>query len=241
MGKRIIQRRRGRGTTTYRSHSFHFKADVKHRSYDQIEQSGIIKGKITDLINCPGHSAPIAQITYENNETGTILAPEKIRVNDEVQSGYTAEPKTGNTLPLKNIPDGTLVYNIETKPGDGGRLCRASGTAARIISHVNNTILVELPSRKQKVLMDNCRATIGHIAGTGRLDKPFVKAGNKHYAQKSHGKLYPRTSGVAMNAVDHPFGSGRGRHMGKPTTAPRFAPAGRKVGLIRARRTGRGK
>ena len=96
-----------------------------------------------------------------------------------------------------------------------------------------------MPSKQQKTFLPNCRATIGVLAGSGRVDKPFVKAGKKFHAMKAKNKLYPKTSGVAMNAVDHPFGSGRGRHIGKPKTPPRNAPAGRNVGLIRAKRTGR--
>ena len=103
------------------------------------------------------------------------------------------------------------------------------------------SITVELPSKKQKTFLPDCRATIGVIAGSGKQEKPFVKAGTRYHAMKAKGKLYPRTSGVAMNAVDHPFGSGRGRHMGKSQIPPRFASPGRKVGMIRARRTGRRK
>jgi len=98
-----------------------------------------------------------------------------------------------------------------------------------------------LPSKKQKSFLPECRATIGIISGSGKKEKPFVKAGTRHHLMRAKGKLYPRTSGVAMNAVDHPFGSGRGRHIGKSQIAPRFAPPGRKVGMIRARRTGRRK
>ena len=96
-----------------------------------------------------------------------------------------------------------------------------------------------MPSKKQKQFHPNCRATVGVIAGSGKGEKPILKAGKRHHMMKARNKLYPQTSGVAMNAVDHPFGSGRGRHKGKPTIAPRFAPPGRKVGMIRARRTGR--
>ena len=96
-----------------------------------------------------------------------------------------------------------------------------------------------MPSKKEKEFNANCRATIGVVAGGGRLEKPFLKAGKKWHAKRARGKLYPVTSAVAMNAVEHPFGSGRGRHMGKPNVAPRHAPPGRKVGLVRPRRTGR--
>jgi large subunit ribosomal protein L2 len=145
----------------------------------------------------------------------------------------------GSTLALRNIPEGTQIYNIETKPAGGGSLVRASGATAKLSTITEKGVLVIMPSRKQKLFNPECRATIGRIAGGGKKEKPFVKAGNKFHAMKAKGKLYPRTSGVAMNAVDHPFGSGRGRHAGKPLTAPRFAPPGRNVGKIKARRTGK--
>ena len=96
-----------------------------------------------------------------------------------------------------------------------------------------------MPSRKEVDFNSSCRATVGIVSGGGRLEKPFIKAGNRWHAMRARGRLYPITSAVAMNAVEHPFGSGRGRHMGKPSVAPRHAPPGRKVGQVRARRTGR--
>ena len=97
-----------------------------------------------------------------------------------------------------------------------------------------------MPSKKEKKFHEECRAVIGVIAGHGRLDKPFVKAGKKHHLKKSKNKLWPRTSAVKMNAIDHPFGSGRGKNP-KSKIAKRNAPPGRKVGLVRPRRTGRRK
>ncbi|RME55518.1 50S ribosomal protein L2 [Candidatus Woesearchaeota archaeon] len=241
MGKRIITQRRGRGTSTYKSPSHRYKGQIKHRKYDDLEKTGVLFGKIVDLIHCPGHNAPLAAIEFENKEKILISAPEKVKVNDVVASGSAAPVQVGNTLPLKNIPEGTLVYNIENIPGDGGKLVRSSGSAARVLTKVGEKITIMLPSKKVKVLNSNCRATIGMVAGGGRKEKPFLKAGKKMHAMRARNKLYPRTSGVAMNAVDHPFGSGRGRHVGKPKTAPRWAPPGRNVGLLKAKKTGRGK
>jgi large subunit ribosomal protein L2 len=241
MGKRIIQQRRGRGTFTYKSPSHRFKGTLKLRKYDDIEKNNFIKGKVIDIIHCPGHSAPLAKIKYENKEIILVAAPLNIRVNDKVFSGTNAPFGLGNILPLKNVPDGAFVYNIEAKPGDGGRFVRASGVSAKVLSRTDSDVIVELPSKKKKVFNMNCRAIVGEIAGGGRKEKPFVKAGKRFHAMRSKGKLYPKTSGVAMNAVDHPFGSGRGRHAGKPTIAPRFAPPGRNVGMLRAKKTGKGK
>ncbi len=239
MGKNLRQQRRGRGTPTYRAHSFRWITDVKHRRTDEIERQGTLPGKIIDLVDCPGHTAPLAKVQYANKEVSYIFAPTGIRVNDAVESGFSAKPTTGSTLPLKNIPEGTPVYNIENIPFDGGKLVRAAGTSARVVTIKEEGVVVLLPSRKEKVFNPLCRATVGTIAGSGRLDKPMLKAGSKHHLMRAKGKLYPITSGVAMNAVDHPFGCGRGRHVGKPKTPSRFAPPGAKVGLIGARRTGR--
>ncbi len=239
MGKRLITQRRGRGTHTYISPSHRFKGAIKLRSYDDIEKQGVIYGKIVDLLHCPGHTAPLAKVLFENQETILMSAPEKVKIKDIVASGKLAPVQIGNTLPLQSIPEGTVVYNIEVRPGDGGKLVKGCGTGAKVISHVGDKVTLKLPSKKQKVVSNLCRAIIGTVAGGGRKEKPFLKAGKKMHAKRAKNKLYPRTSGVAMNAVDHPFGSGRGRHVGKPKTAPRFAPPGRNVGLIRAKRTGR--
>lgn len=241
MGKRIITQRRGKGSLTYRAHSHRYKGTITHRRYDEVEKTSAMNGKIIDLIHCPGHSAPMAVIRYDDGETVLTAAPIGVKIGDNVTSGSKAEIKVGCTLPLKNIPEGTSVYNLETSPGDGGKLCRTSGTTARILTKIGKKILIVLPSKKEKTFDSGCRATIGTVAGVGRTDKPWVKAGKKHHAMRTRGKLFPRTAGVAMNAVDHPFGCGRGRHIGKPKTAPRFAPPGRNVGLIRARRTGKRK
>lgn len=241
MGKRIITQRRGKGSFTYKAHSHRFKGMIRHRKYDDTERTSSTTGWIVDLLHCPGHNAPLARIRYEDGETILTAAPLGIRIGNDVASGSKAAAKTGCTLPLRNIPEGTSVYNLEVIPGDGGKLCKTSGVTAKVLTKIGNKILVELPSKKQKKFNLDCRATIGRIAGGGRKEKPFVKAGKRHHAMRARGKLYPRTSGVAMNAVDHPFGWGRGRHIGKPKTTPRFVPPGRNVGLIRARRTGRKK
>lgn len=238
MGKRLLQQRRGRGSITYRAPSHRYHGVLKHRNYDDNEKTGVTQGKIVDLISCPGHSAPLAKVAY-GTESILVPAPEMVKVGDAVASGSGAPVATGNTLPLKNIPEGTLIYNLELQPGDGGKLARTAGTFARVVAKLGNKVVVELPSKKQKEFLADCRATIGVIAGSGKQEKPFLKVGKKWHAQKARGRMYPRTSGVAMNAVDHPFGCGRGRHVGRPKTVSRNASPGRKVGLISSRRTGR--
>lgn len=239
MGKRIITRRRGRGTPVYTAPSHYYKGKISHRKYDDKEKTGTTNGQIIDLIHCPGHDAPLAVIKYEDQELILVSAPDKIRVTDTVVSGAEAPVKIGNTLPLQKIPEGTQIFNIESVPGDGGKFVRNSGATATIVAQLGDVTVVKLPSRKEKRFDPKCRAVIGTIAGGGRKEKPILKAGKMVHIMRARNKLYPVVSGVAMNAVDHPFGSGRGRHVGKPKTAPRYASAGRNVGLIRARRTGR--
>jgi len=241
MGKRLITQRRGRGTTTYRAPSHNYHGKIKYSRLDEDEKGSVVYGKVIDLIACPGHSAPLAKIKYDTKEEVVLSAPMNIKVGDVVASGASAPVQTGNVLPLKNIPEGSLVFNIEIRAGDGGKLVRSAGSFAKVIGKSGDKIIIKLPSKKQKIISGECRAVVGVIAGDGRFEKPILKAGTKMHAMRARNKLYPKTSGVAMNSVDHPFGSGRGRNAGKPKTAPRFAPAGRNVGLIKARKTGRGK
>jgi len=235
MGKLIITQRRGKGSHTYKHHGHKNKGIIKNKKVDSKESEGVVK----DIINCSGHSAPLLKTEY-GDETVLIPAPQGIKVGDVVKSGESAEIKIGNTLSLKNIPEGISIYNIESQPGKSA-FCRSAGSFARITAKFPDKIIIQLPSKKKRSLHPKCRATVGVVAGGGRKEKPFVKAGKKHHAMKARSKLYPKTSGVAMNAVDHPFGSGRGRHVGKPKTPPRHAPPGRNIGLLKARRTGKSK
>ena len=237
MGKRIITQRRGRGTSTYKSPSFRFRGKVINPPLSKE----LVKGKVLDLIHCPGHSAPLAAVQLETGQRGFILAHEGMFTTQEIEFGPESNPKKGNTLPLIKIPVGSDVYNIESKLGDGGKFMRAAGSSAKVVSKTDNSVTLKFKSKKQKTFRPECRATLGVVAGGGRKEKPIVKAGKAHHMNKAKNKLYPRTSGVAMNAIDHPFGSGRGRHIGKPKIAPRHAPPGRNVGLIRAKRTGKRK
>ncbi len=189
------------------------------------------------LVGCAGHSAPLMFVRLDNEEKYWNIAPIGIIEGQEITLGGAVE--SGNVLSLRDIPDGVSVYNIEVSPGDGGKMVRTSGAGAKVVRHLKGKVELLMPSKKRKILNEKSRATIGEIAGGGRKEKPFMKAGNVWKAKKARGKLYPRTSAVAMNALDHPFGSGRGKNIGKPQTPKRTAPPGRKVGLLRARRTGK--
>lgn len=231
MGKNLIQQRRGKGSATYKSPSHRFKGIVQHPTQG---------GKVKDLVDCPGHSAPLMSIIQPEGEKVLLPAPQGIKVGDLINVGE-GEIRAGNVLSLKDIPEGTAIYNIESQPGDGGKFVRASGTFAKIVTKMANSIIIKLPSRKERAFHPNCRAAIGVIAGGGIKEKPFLKAGTRYHKMAARNRLYPRVCGVSMNAVDHPFGGRSSHHKGRPTIAPRNAPPGRKVGKLRPRRTGKKK
>jgi len=229
MGKRIIPRRRGRGRR-YKAADNRFKGDARH------PRSKSSKGKVVELMHDPGRTAPVAKIEDQNG-TYTMIAHDGMHVGQEISSGHGAEIDVGNTSYVGSIPEGTKIYNIEMKPGDGGKFARAAGNAATIVSHGKKTI-VRLPSKAQKAIDNMCRATVGAVAGSGRREKPIAKAGKNFYRNRARPKIWPKVRGVAMNAVDHPHGSGRKQTIGINSTVSRNAPPGRKVGHIAAKRTG---
>jgi large subunit ribosomal protein L2 len=237
MGRRIQGQRRGRGTSTFRAPSHRYKADLAHR---KVEDADVVSGTVVDIEHDPARSAPVAAVEFEDGDQRLVLAPEGIGLGDEVQVGISAAIEPGNTMPLAEIPEGVPVCNVEANPGDGGKFARASGVSAQLLTHDRNVAVVKLPSGEIKRLDPDCRATIGVVAGGGRTEKPYVKAGNKHHKMKARGTKWPNVRGVAMNAVDHPFGGGGRQHPGKPKSISRNAPPGRKVGDISSRKTGRG-
>lgn len=236
MGRRILGQRRGRGTPTFRAPSHRYKADLSHRNEES--DADVVSGTVVDIEHDPARSAPVADVKFEDGDRRLVLAPEGITVGEEIQIGISAEIAPGNTLPLREIPEGVPVCNVERQPGDGGKFARASGVGATLLTHDRSAAVVELPSGEVRRLSPGCRATIGVVAGGGRTEKPLVKAGNKHHKMRARGTKWPRVRGVAMNAVDHPFGGGGRQHPGRPKSVSRNAPPGRKVGDIASRRTG---
>ena len=232
MGKRIITQRRGRGTHTYKVKRKAFRYKLKYPK----KLSG--EGTIVKLFNSSAHTAPLAKIRYEG---GSFYIPAfKNMVEGEKINFSKKEIKEGNIMKLKDIQIKTKIYNIESKPGDGGVFIKSAGNNATVNKTIGERVYVIMPSKKEKKFHQNCRAVIGVTAGAGRLDKPIIKAGKKYHIKKSKSKLWPRTSAVKMNAIDHPFGSGRAKNV-KSKIAKRNAPPGRKVGLLRPKRTGKRK
>jgi large subunit ribosomal protein L2 len=232
MGKITRAQRHGKGSPTYRAKSWRSLGAVK---LPPPEETG--EAVVVDILKDPGRSAPVARVRYGDGQERLVLAPEGIKVGDRIVAGVSVPVKPGNTLSLAEIPEGTPIHNIESRPGDRGKFARSSGTYATLIAHDIGRATIQLPSGETRDLNPRCRATIGVVAGGGRMDKPFIKAGKRHHAMLARGKPYPLVRGVAMNVVDHPFG-GRGKHAGRPKTVSRNAPPGQKVGLIAARRTG---
>jgi large subunit ribosomal protein L2 len=199
----------------------------------------VTQGQVKDIIHDPGRGAPMVAVKLETGETYYSIVPEGVYEGQPTQIGDKASIEIGNVIPIGKIPEGTMICNIELSPGDGGKLVRSSGAYATIVTHTPDGTIVKLPSRKNKYIHDLCRATIGVVSGAGRIEKPFLKAGNKFHLMKAKGHLYPRTRGIAMIAACHPYGSSNkgGR---KVTTVSRNAPPGKKVGLIAARSAGKG-
>lgn len=234
MGKNLTQQKRGKGSPTYKSVTFRAPGDVKLLKNHKT-------ATVIDLIQSPYHGAPLAVIEYENKERGLIPATEGTRVGATFTIGNPDNLDHGNAMFLKDVPEGVSVCNIESTPGDGGKFMRSSGANAKVFSKGKAGIKVQFKSKKFKTFNPNCLAIIGTVAGGGRTDKPFLKAGNKFKAMKSKNKYWPVVSAASMNAVDHPLGGARSSRKGRPTISPRNAPPGRKVGMLRPRSTGRSK
>ena len=193
-----------------------------------------------------GRGAPLARVVFRDPyryklRKELFVATEGMYTGQFVYCGRKAALSVGNCLPLASMPEGTIVCAVEEKPGDRGKLAKASGNYATVVAHNRDTrkTRVKLPSGSKKTLSSTCRALVGVVAGGGRIDKPLLKAGRAYHKYKVKRNCWPKVRGVAMNPVEHPHGGGNHQHIGKPSTVKRNTPAGRKVGLIAARRTGR--
>jgi large subunit ribosomal protein L2 len=235
MGHRITTQSRGKGGPTYRAPSHRYKAELKHIGDDTQK----ITGTVIDIEHDPARNSPIALVRLENGTKVPMLVTEGLGIGEKVTWGSTIEVKNGNTGTLRNIPTGTYVCNIEARPNDGGKFVRSSGVQAVVVDKIEDRVGVRMPSGKTKWFNARCRATIGIVAGGGRVEKPFVKAGNKYHKMQNTASNWPRVRGVAMNVIDHPFGGGGHQHPGRPKTIARGTSPGRTVGHVAARRTGK--
>uniref|UniRef100_A0A673LVB2 Large ribosomal subunit protein uL2 n=1 Tax=Sinocyclocheilus rhinocerous TaxID=307959 RepID=A0A673LVB2_9TELE len=227
MGRVIRGQRKGAGSV-FKAHVKHRKGAAKLRHIDFAERHGYIKGIVKDIIHDPGRGAPLAKVMFRDpyrfkKRTELFIAAEGIHTGQFIYCGKKAQLNIGNVLPVGTMPEGTIVCCLEEKPGDRGKLARASGNYATVISHNPETkkSRVKLPSGSKKVISSANRAVVAN-----QFD--CLNAGFKSDLCR-----------LLLQPVEHPFGGGNHQHIGKPSTIRRDAPAGRKVGLIAARRTGR--
>jgi large subunit ribosomal protein L2 len=187
-----------------------------YRIIDFKRTKDAIPAKVATLEYDPNRSARIALLNYRDGEKRYILAPLGLKVGDVVESGPNADIKTGNCLPIKNIPVGTVIHNIELRPGQGGKLVRSAGGAAQLMAKEDEYAQVRMPSGEVRKILVVCRATIGQLGNLEHENEIVGKAGR----QRHRGKR-PAVRGIAMNPVDHPHGGGEARSTsGRPPTTP---------------------
>eukprot|EP00994_Dinema_validum_P002455 NODE_1541_length_914_cov_838.064740_g1062_i1.p1 GENE.NODE_1541_length_914_cov_838.064740_g1062_i1~~NODE_1541_length_914_cov_838.064740_g1062_i1.p1 ORF type:complete len:259 (-),score=38.62 NODE_1541_length_914_cov_838.064740_g1062_i1:76-852(-) len=245
MGKPIRSQRKGAGSV-YIAHTHKRKGPAKLRPLDFAEKRGYVRGVIREIIHDSGRGAPLARIQFRHRfkvkkVMYSMVACEGMYTGQYVYFGKKAALEIGNVLPVGEMPEGTIICNVESKTADRGTLARAGGCYSIVVSHNPDTkkTRIKLPSGQKKSIPSTARGMVGLISGGGKIEKPVLKAGNNFFRFKAKRKCWPRVRGVAMSPVDHPHGGGNHQHIGHPSTVSRQAPPGQKVGLIAARRTGR--
>jgi large subunit ribosomal protein L2 len=196
--------RNNRGVITTRHHGGGSKR--MYRVIDFKRDKPSIPGKVVSIEYDPNRSARIALIHYADGEKRYILAPLGLAVGARVESGPTAEIKPGNCLPLRHIPAGTQIHNLELTPGRGGQLVRSAGAAAQVLSRENPYVLIRLPSGEIRRVLVECQATVGQVSNAEHKNVKLGKAGKTRHRGRR-----PEVRGVAMNPRDHPHGGGEGR------------------------------
>jgi large subunit ribosomal protein L2 len=178
----------------------------KYRIIDFKRNKLDVPGTVSAIEYDPNRTANIALISYKDGEKRYIIAPNGLKVGDKIISSENADIKVGNTLPLINIPVGTVIHNIEMRPLKGGQLCRSAGSSAQILGREGNYVLIRLTSGETRKILGVCKATVGEV---GNLDKELVKLGKA--GRKRHMGIRPTVRGSVMNPNDHPHGGGEGR------------------------------
>jgi len=185
----------------------------KYRIIDFKRNKKNVPGKVASIEYDPNRTANIALINYADGEKKYIIAPKGLVVGTTIESGDNVDIKVGNALPIINIPVGTMIHNIELRPGKGGELARSAGASAQILGREDNYVMIRLSSGEQRKILGSCLATIGVV---GNEDNSLVKVGKA--GRKRHMGIRPTVRGSVMNPNDHPHGGGEGR-----------APVGRKA------------
>lgn len=181
----------------------------RYREIDFKRQKHGIPAKVAEIEYDPNRSANIALLHYVDGEKRYILQPVGLKPGMQVESGENADILVGNALPLRRIPPGTLVHNVELKPGKGGQMARAAGSEIRLISRESGHALLRLPSGEVRRVLEDCMATIGRVGNVDHGNVSLGKAGRKRWLGRR-----PHNRGVTMNPVDHPHGGGEGRTSG---------------------------
>ena len=179
---------------------------IKYRIIDYKRNKDGVPAKVATIEYDPNRTAYIALLNYADGEKRYILAPLGLNVGDTVVSGPEADIKAGNTLPLENIPVGTLVHNVELQPGKGGQMVKTAGAFAQLMAKENGYATLRLPSGEMRKVLLSCKATIGQV---GNLDHELVSLGKA--GRKRHMGIRPTVRGVVMNPNDHPHGGGEGK------------------------------
>jgi large subunit ribosomal protein L2 len=208
----LVPRKRTGGRNVYgRITSRHVGGGHKrmYRIIDFKRDKRDIPARVASLEYDPNRSAHIALLHYADGEKRYILAPLGLKVGDPVMSGERADIKPGNALPLKNIPLGTLVHNLEMKPGKGGQLIRSAGSAGQLMAREGNYATLKMPSGEVRRIHVNCFATVGQVGNLDHENVSLGKAGRNRWLGRN-----PTVRGVAMNPVDHPLGGGEGKSSG---------------------------
>ena len=195
-----------------------FRGGGHKRAYRVIDfkrDKESIPAKVATIEYDPNRSARIALVDYADGEKRYIIAPNGLEIGQTIMNGAEAEPRVGNSMPLKNVPLGTQVHNIELKRGRGGQLCRSAGAGAQIMAKEGDYVTIKLPSGEMRMVHCECRATIGQVGNIDLKNMSIGKAGRKRWLGKK-----PHNRGVVMNACDHPHGGGEGKSPigGKPQT-----------------------
>jgi large subunit ribosomal protein L2 len=185
------------------------------RMIDFKRDKAEVPAKVATIEYDPNRTANIALLHYLDGDKRYILAPVGLKVGDTVRSGERVDVRVGNAMPIGNIPLGTLVHNVELKPGRGAQMVRAAGTAAQIMAKEGKYTTLRMPSGEMRMVLSACMATIGQVGNTDQANVSIGKAGRSRWLG-----VRPQTRGTAMNPVDHPHGGGEGRNKGRHPVTP---------------------
>jgi large subunit ribosomal protein L2 len=232
---------RGRVTARHRGGG----AKRRYRDIDFKRRKDGVPAKVATIEYDPNRTCYIARLHYADGAKSYILAPQGVRVGASVESGDKADIQSGNALPLRSIPTGTVVHNVELVPGQGGKLGRSAGSAIQVVAKEGEMVTLRLPSSEMRMVRADCRATVGTLSNAEHQNVKIGKAGRSRHKGKR-----PHTRGIAMNPVDHPHGGGEahktpGGHpvtpWGKPTLGYRTRKKGKKSDalIVRGRRRGK--